>query len=154
MKHVDIWTDGAARGNPGPGGYGAVIKYVDKNGVETRLELKEGFNNTTNNRMELLSAIVALEKLKEPCEVILTSDSKYLVDAFNKNWIGEWLKNDFRRGKTNEVKNIDLWERIIKLTEKHKVEFLWVKGHNNNIENERCDTLANIAIDELLMKAQ
>ena len=90
MKHVDIWTDGAARGNPGPGGYGAVIKYVDKNGVETRLELK----------------------------------------------------------------NIDLWERIIKLTEKHKVEFLWVKGHNNNIENERCDTLANIAIDELLMKAQ
>ena len=154
MKHVDIWTDGAARGNPGPGGYGAVIKYVDKKGCETRLELKEGFSNTTNNRMELLSAIVALEKLKEPCEVILTSDSKYLVDAFNKNWIGEWLKNDFRRGKTNEVKNIDLWERIIKLTEKHKVEFLWVKGHNNNIENERCDTLANIAIDELLMKAQ
>ena len=154
MKHVDIWTDGAARGNPGPGGYGAVIKYVDKKGCETRLELKEGFNNTTNNRMELLSAIVALEKLKEPCEVILTSDSKYLVDAFNKNWISEWLKNDFRRVKTNEVKNIDLWERIIKLTEKHKVEFLWVKGHNNNIENERCDTLANIAIDELLMKAQ
>lgn len=149
MKHVDIWTDGAAKGNPGPGGYGVVIKYIDKNGKEERLELREAFKNTTNNRMELLSAIVALEKLKEPCDVTLTSDSKYLVNAFNEDWIKSWIKTDFRRGKTNEVKNIDLWERIINLTKTHKVSFKWVKGHADNVENERCDELANIAIKEL-----
>ena len=149
MKHVDIWTDGASRGNPGPGGYGVVIKYTDKNGKNNRLELKEAFFDTTNNRMEILGAIVALERLKEPCEVTLTSDSKYLVDAFNKNWIDSWLKTDFRRGKTNEVKNIDLWERILKQTNIHKVSFVWVKGHNDDVENERCDLLANMAMDEL-----
>ncbi|MBQ7743413.1 MAG: ribonuclease HI [Lachnospiraceae bacterium] len=148
MKHVDIWTDGASKGNPGPGGYGAVIKYVDKSGIEKRLELKEAFESTTNNKMELLSAIVALEKLKEPCEVTLTSDSKYLVDAFNQDWISEWIDTDFRRGKTTEVKNIDLWERLIDLSKKHKIKFVWVKGHADNVENERCDALANEAIKE------
>lgn len=148
MKHVDIWTDGASKGNPGPGGYGIVIKYTDKNGKENRLELKEAFKETTNNRMEVLSAIVALEHLKEPCEVTLTSDSKYLVSAFNEDWISTWIKKDFRRGKSDEVKNIDLWERLIELTKKHKVEFVWVKGHADNVENERCDTLANEAIRE------
>lgn len=148
MKHIDIWTDGASRGNPGIGGYGAVIKFIDKNGIENRLELKEAFDNTTNNKMELLSAIVALEKLKEPCDVTLSSDSKYLVDAFNKNWIDSWLKCDFRRGRQNEVKNIDLWERLIKQAKRHNIQFVWVKGHNNNTENERCDTLANMAMDE------
>lgn len=150
MKHVDIWTDGASKGNPGPGGYGIVIKYTDKNGKENRLELKEAFKETTNNRMEVLSAIVALEHLKEPCEVTLTSDSKYLVSAFNEDWISTWIKKDFRRGKSDEVKNIDLWERLIELTKKHKVEFVWVKGHADNVENERCDTLANLAINEFL----
>lgn len=148
MKHVDIWTDGASKGNPGPGGYGAVIKYVDKSGIEKRLELKEAFESTTNNKMELLSAIVALEKLKEPCEVTLTSDSKYLVDAFNQDLISEWIDTDFRRGKTTEVKNIDLWERLIDLSKKHKIKFVWVKGHADNVENERCDALANEAIKE------
>ena len=148
MKHVDIWTDGASKGNPGPGGYGAVIKYVDRSGIEKRLELKEAFESTTNNKMELLSAIVALEKLKEPCEVTLTSDSKYLVDAFNQDWISEWIDTDFRRGKTTEVKNIDLWERLIDLSKKHKIKFVWVKGHADNVENERCDALANEAIKE------
>ena len=148
MKHVDIWTDGASKGNPGPGGYGAVIKYVDKSGIEKRLELKEAFESTTNNKMELLSAIVALEKLKEPCEVTLISDSKYLVDAFNQDWISEWIDTDFRRGKTTEVKNIDLWERLIDLSKKHKIKFVWVKGHADNVENERCDALANEAIKE------
>lgn len=150
MKHVDIWTDGAAKGNPGPGGYGVVIKYIDKSGKEIRLELKEAFQNTTNNRMEVLSAIVALEKLKEPCEVTLTSDSKYLVNAFNEKWIDTWIKSDFRKGKANEVKNIDLWEKLIPLTKIHRVDFKWVKGHADNIENERCDELANIAIKELM----
>ena len=148
MKHVDIWTDGAAKGNPGPGGYGVVIKFTDTKGDTKRLELKEAFDNTTNNKMELLSAIVALEKLKEPCDVTLTSDSKYLVDAFNQDWISDWIETDFRRGKTTEVKNIDLWERIIELTKKHKVKFVWVKGHADNVENERCDALANEAIRE------
>ena len=149
MKHVDIWTDGASKGNPGPGGYGVVIKFIDKKGETKRLELKEAFENTTNNRMELLSAIVALEKLKEPCDVTLTSDSKYLVSACNEDWISEWIETDFRRGKTTEVKNIDLWERIIELTKRHKVKFVWVKGHADNEENERCDKLANEAICEM-----
>lgn len=149
MKHVDIWTDGAAKGNPGPGGYGVVIKYTDKDGKENRLELKEAFPNTTNNRMEVLSAIIALKHLKEPCEVTLTSDSKYLVSAFNEGWIDTWIKKDFRRGRTDEVKNIDLWEQLIELTKIHKVTFVWVKGHADNVENERCDALANLAIKEL-----
>ena len=148
MKHVDIWTDGAAKGNPGPGGYGVVIKYTDKDGKETRLELKEAFPETTNNRMEVLSAITALTHLKEPCEVTLTSDSKYLVSAFNEKWIDDWIRKDFRRGKSDEVKNIDLWERLIALTKIHNVTFVWVKGHADNVENERCDALANEAIME------
>lgn len=152
MKHVDIWTDGASKGNPGPGGYGVVLKYVDKNGTLHKKEMKEAFESTTNNRMEVLSAIVALKELKEPCEVILTSDSKYLVNAFNENWIDSWIKNDFRRGKTDEVKNIDLWEELIELTKKHKVTFTWVKGHADNEDNERCDELANEAIKEMQEK--
>ena len=146
MKHIDIWTDGASKGNPGPGGYGIVLKYVDKNGEMHRKEIKEAFESTTNNRMEVLSAIVALKELKEPCDVTLTSDSQYLVKAFNENWIDTWIKKDFRRGKTDEVKNIDLWEELIELTKKHDVHFVWVKGHADNIENERCDELANEAI--------
>ncbi|MBO6134681.1 MAG: ribonuclease HI [Lachnospiraceae bacterium] len=146
MKHVDIWTDGASKGNPGPGGYGVVIKYVDEDGAKKRVEISDAFESTTNNRMELLSAIIALENLKEACDVTLTSDSRYLVDAYNKKWIESWLKTDFRRGKKDEVKNIDLWERMIKLTNFHRVTFVWVKGHADNVENERCDALANEAI--------
>ena len=150
MKHVDIWTDGASRGNPGIGGYGVVIKYVDNSGEIHRKELKEGFKETTNNRMELLSAIVALKNLKEPCDVTLTSDSQYLVNAFNEHWIDGWIKKDFRRGKTDEVKNIDLWEEMIPLTKIHNIEFKWVKGHADDIENERCDKLANESMDDIL----
>lgn len=149
MKHVDIWTDGASKGNPGPGGYGVVIKYTDGSGKVHRKEIKEAFESTTNNRMEVLSAIVALKTLTEPCEVTLSSDSQYLVKAFNEGWIDSWLKNDFRRGKSDEVKNIDLWEELISLTRTHKVTFIWVKGHADNEENERCDKLANEAIKEL-----
>ena len=152
MKHVDIWTDGASKGNPGPGGYGIVLKYVDKNGELHKKEIKEAFESTTNNRMEVMSAIVALKELKEPCEVTLTSDSKYLVNAFNEKWIDSWIKNNFRRGKSDEVKNIDLWEELIELTKKHKVSFKWVKGHADNEDNERCDELANEAIKEMQEK--
>lgn len=150
MKHVDIWTDGASRGNPGPGGYGVVLKFTDKDGKLHRKELKEAFVETTNNKMEVLAAIVALKELKETCEVTLTSDSKYLVSAFNENWIDKWIKTDFRRGKSDEVRNIELWQELIELTKKHKVNFVWVKGHADNVENERCDKLANEAIDELV----
>ncbi|MBP3200966.1 MAG: ribonuclease HI [Lachnospiraceae bacterium] len=149
MKHVDIWTDGASKGNPGPGGYGIVLIYEDKNGKVHRKEIKKAFESTTNNRMEVMSVIVALKELKTPCEVTLTSDSQYLVKAFNENWVDNWLKNDFRRGKSDEVKNIDLWEELIPLTKIHKVNFVWVKGHADNVENERCDKLANEAIDEM-----
>lgn len=149
MKKVTIYTDGASRGNPGPGGYGVVLLYTDKDGKVIRKEMKEAFLSTTNNRMELMGAIVALKELKMPCEVELYSDSKYVVDAFNKNWIENWKRKDFRKGKVDEVKNIDLWQELIELTNKHNVKFNWVKGHNDNIENERCDKLANEAMDEL-----
>ena len=151
-KHIDIWTDGAARGNPGVGGYGAILIYKDKKGNTHRKEIKEAFNETTNNRMEVLAAINALKELKEPCDVTLTSDSKYLVSAFNENWIDKWIRTDFRRGKANEVKNIDLWEELIELNKMHNITYVWVKGHNDNIENENCDKLANIAMDEFLEK--
>ena len=135
MKHVDIWTDGASRGNPGVGAYGVVLKYSVGDKIH-RKELKKAYENTTNNRMEVLGAIMALKELKEPCEVTLTSDSKYLVSAFNEKWIEKWIKTDFRRGKSDEVKNIDLWEELIELTKKHNVTFEWVKGHADNEENE------------------
>lgn len=150
MKKVTIYTDGASRGNPGPGGYGAVLLYKNKDGTEIRKEIKKAFSSTTNNRMELLGAIVALKELKMSCEVSLYSDSKYLVNAFNENWIESWQKSDFRKGKRDEVKNVDLWQELIELTNKHKVNFNWVKGHNDNKENERCDRLANEAMDELM----
>ena len=145
---VKIFTDGAARGNPdGPGGYGAVIQYVDPQGVLHEKELSGGYRKTTNNRMELMGAIAALEALNRPCEVELISDSAYLVKAFNEHWIDGWLKQDWRRGKSGEVKNIDLWQRLLRAKEPHRVTFTWVKGHAGHPENERCDRLATSAAD-------
>lgn len=146
--HVDIYTDGAARGNPdGPGGYGTVLVCRDGSNKEHIKELSEGFIKTTNNRMELLAAIVGLEELRFPCEVTLTSDSKYLTDAFNQKWIDGWQKNGWKNGKKEPVKNKDLWERLLKAMEGHRVEFVWVKGHNGHPMNERCDELATAAAD-------
>ncbi|MBP5608642.1 MAG: ribonuclease HI [Lachnospiraceae bacterium] len=148
MTKVTIYTDGAARGNPdGPGGYGAVLQFVDSKGVLHEKELSAGYKKTTNNRMELMAAIVALEELTKPCEVDLHSDSKYLVDAFNQHWIDSWLKKGWKRGKNEEVKNIDLWKRLLKAKEQHKVNFIWVKGHAGEEINERCDKLATAAAD-------
>lgn len=145
---VKIFTDGAARGNPnGPGGYGAVIQYVDSDGVLHEKELSKGYKKTTNNRMELMAAIAGLEALNRPCEVELYSDSNYVIKAFNDHWIDGWIKTDWRRGKSNEVKNIDLWERLLKAKEMHDVTFIWVKGHAGHPENERCDKLATEAAD-------
>jgi ribonuclease HI len=130
---ITIYTDGASRGNPGPGGYGTVLLAGPY-----RKELNEGFRKTTNNRMELLAVIAGLESLKkEGSEVLVISDSKYVVDAVTKGWIWGWIKKGFK-GKKNE----DLWRRFIEVYKKHKVEFRWVKGHAGNVENERCDQLA------------
>ena len=145
---VEIYTDGAARGNPdGPGGYGTVLRYTDSKGEVHEKELSQGYIKTTNNRMELLAAIRGLEALKTPCEVDLYSDSKYLVDAFNQKWIDGWIAKGWKRGKNEPVKNLDLWKALLKAMEPHKVNFIWVKGHNGHPLNERCDVLATTAAD-------
>ncbi len=145
---VKIYTDGAARGNPdGPGGYGTVIQYVDTNGTLHEREYSQGYNKTTNNRMELMAAIVGLEALIKPCNVELYSDSQYLVNAFNQNWISSWIKKDWKRGKNEPVKNRDLWERLLEAKKPHNVKFIWVKGHAGHPLNERCDGLATSAAD-------
>ncbi|AQS59871.1 ribonuclease HI [Desulforamulus ferrireducens] len=137
LKEVTIYTDGACSGNPGPGGYGVVMLYKDQ-----RKELSAGFNNTTNNRMELLAAIVGLENLKEPCKVTLYTDSQYLVNAVEKGWAKKWRANGWMRNKKEPALNADLWERILQQLDRHQVKFIWVKGHAGNPENERCDRLA------------
>lgn len=145
---VKVYTDGAARGNPdGPGGYGSVVHYTDTKGQLHTREYSGGFVKTTNNRMELMAAIVGLEALTKPCEVELYSDSKYVVDAFNQNWIDNWVAKGWRRGKSKPVKNIDLWKRLLVAKEQHRVEFIWVKGHDGHALNERCDELATTAAD-------
>ena len=148
-KYVKIFSDGAARGNPdGPGGYGAILQYTDANGVLHEKELSEGFEKTTNNRMELLGVITALECLRVPCVVDVYSDSKYVVSAFNENWIGSWQKNGWKTAGKKPVKNVELWQRLLKAVEPHKVRWNWVKGHNGHPENERCDELATTAADQ------
>ncbi len=145
---VTIYTDGAARGNPnGPGGYGAVLEYLDKKGELHTKELSAGYKKTTNNRMELMAAIRALECLNRPCEVLLYSDSKYVVDAFNQRWIESWQKKGWKKSDRKPVKNIDLWKRLLALMQPHKVTFQWVKGHDGHPQNERCDALATSAAD-------
>jgi ribonuclease HI len=130
---ITIFTDGASRGNPGPGGYGVVMKYG-----EHRKEISQGFRLTTNNRMELLSVIVALEALKKPgTPVTIYSDSKYVVDSVEKGWVFGWEKKDFAKKM-----NADLWKRFLRIYRQHKVKFVWVKGHHTNVENNRCDELA------------
>ena len=145
---VTIYTDGSARGNPnGPGGYGAVLHYVDSKGTLHERELSQGYASTTNNRMELMAAIAGLEALVRPCQVTLYSDSQYLVKAFNEHWIDGWQKNNWKRGKNDPVKNVDLWKRLLAAMEPHEVKFVWVKGHNGHEMNERCDQLATAAAD-------
>lgn len=145
---VKLFTDGAARGNPeGPGGYGAILQYTDANGMLHEKEMSAGYKQTTNNRMELLGVITGLEALKKPCEVEVISDSKYVTDAFNQNWVENWIKNGWRTSTKKPVKNIDLWKRLILLVNTHTVTFTWVKGHDGHPENERCDRLATTAAD-------
>jgi len=149
LLKVDLFTDGACSGNPGPGGYGAILQFTDDKGVLHERTFSEGFLETTNNRMELLAAIIGLEHLTKPCQVSLYSDSKYLCDAFDKHWVDGWKKVNFRRGKKDEVKNIDLWERLLKAMETHEVTFNWIKGHAGHEMNERCDKMAVAAYQNL-----
>lgn len=144
---VTIYSDGSSRGNPGPGGYGTLLRFVDRNGRVHEKELSQGFARTTNNRMELLGAIAGLELLKCPCDVTLYSDSQYLCNAFNQHWVEGWLKRGWKNAKKEPVKNVDLWQRLLKAKGPHRVSFVWVKGHAGHPENERCDELATAAAD-------
>lgn len=141
QRAVEIYTDGACSGNPGAGGYGVVLLYGNK-----RKEMSEGYRMTTNNRMEVLAVIKGLEALKEPCQVTLYSDSKYVVDAIQKGWVKKWKANGWYRNKKERASNVDLWERLLVQLERHQVTFQWVKGHADNPGNERCDELARGAI--------
>ena len=137
MKTVQIFTDGACSGNPGPGGWGAILRY----GTAEK-ELSGGAAETTNNRMELTGVISALAALKEPCQVLLTTDSKYVVDSVTKGWVYGWKKRGWVKSDKKPALNVDLWEQLLPLLERHKVTFHWVKGHAGHPENERCDQLA------------
>ncbi len=137
MKQVEIFTDGACSGNPGKGGWGAILRYMGN-----ERELCGGSPDTTNNRMELTAVIEALCALKEPCAVTLTTDSKYVVDSIEKGWVYSWQRNGWRKADKKPALNVDLWEALLPLLKKHTITFVWVKGHAGHPENERCDTLA------------
>ena len=141
MKKIEIFTDGACSGNPGPGGYGVILRYKGNS-----KELWGGDPSTTNNRMEIYAVIAGLKMLKEPCEVTVYSDSAYTVNAFNEGWIYGWIKNGWRKSDGKSVLNVELWTELYSLMQKHKVHFVKVKGHADNEYNNRCDALARAAI--------
>ena len=147
LMKVVAYTDGSSRGNPGRGGYGAVLSYVAPDGVEHVRELSAGYVRTTNNRMELMGAIAALEALKVPCAVELHSDSQYVVNAFNKHWVDGWQRKGWKTASKQPVKNPDLWKRLLAAMGPHEVRWLWVKGHAGHARNERADQLATEAAD-------
>ncbi len=137
MQSVTIYTDGACSGNPGPGGYGVILKSGDQ-----EKQLSAGYRNTTNNRMELRAVIAGLEALRRPCQVTVYSDSKYIVDAVELGWARRWKKNNWYRNKKEKALNIDLWDTLLAQLDRHRVRFKWVKGHAGHPENEICDKLA------------
>ena len=141
MKQVEVYTDGACSGNPGPGGWGAVLRYRFDGKVYEK-ELSGGDASTTNNRMELTAVIEGLSALKEPCDVTLTSDSKYVLDAIEKGWARSWKRNGWRKADKKPALNADLWDRLLTLLDIHTVRLVWVRGHQGHPENERCDQLA------------
>lgn len=143
-KHIDLYTDGACSGNPGPGGYGTILVYQGK-----EKELSGGEASTTNNRMELTAVIVGLRALREPCEVTLYSDSKYVIDALNLGWAKSWRARGWVKSDKKPALNADLWEELLQLVERHTVTTVWVRGHNGHAYNERCDRLAVAAAERV-----
>jgi len=139
---VEIYSDGACSGNPGKGGFGTVLRFKKQNGEYVLKEISQGFEKTTNNRMEILGAVIGLESLKVPCSVVLTSDSKYLIDAIEQKWLESWVKKGWKTASKKPVKNIDLWKRLMEAMSPHDIKFIWVKGHNGHEFNEICDRLA------------
>ena len=144
LKTVNIYTDGACSGNPGPGGWGAILEYGGH-----KKEMRGYVAGTTNNRMEMMAAIAALEALKKPCDVELHSDSKYLTDAFNAGWISGWVRRGWKKSDGKPVLNPDLWKRLLDAAAPHRITWIWVKGHDGNELNERCDRLATAAADSM-----
>ena len=151
---VILYSDGASRGNPGPGGYGTILQYTDKAGVLHEKELSEGFRDTTNNRMELMGVIAGLEALVKPCIVDVWSDSQYVIKAFNDHWIDGWIKRGWKKADGKPVLNEELWKRLLLAAEPHEIAWHWVKGHDGHPENERCDALATAAADALLSEEE
>ena len=147
MQHVELYSDGSSRGNPGPGGYGTILRFTKSTGEVHEREFSQGYVLTTNNRMELMGVIVGLEALKRPCAVDVITDSQYVVKAFTDHWIDGWLKRGWKNASKQPVKNIDLWKRLLAAKEPHDVTFHWVRGHAGHAENERCDELATAAAD-------
>lgn len=148
MKQVNIYTDGACRGNPGRGGWGAILEYAGY-----RREISGGEAETTNNRMELTAVIEALSLLKEPCEVRLYSDSKYVIDGLSKGWAKSWRKNGWKKSDRTPALNPELWEKLLTLVERHRMHYEWIKGHDGHPYNERCDALATAEADRFLSRA-
>lgn len=137
IKHIELFTDGACSGNPGPGGWGAILRFQ-----EHERELSGSEKNTTNNRMELTAVISGLESLKEPCKVTIYTDSQYISNAFDKGWLENWVKNGWKTAAKKPVKNRELWEKLMALAATHQLKWQWVRGHSGHPENERCDQLA------------
>ncbi|MCL1881294.1 MAG: ribonuclease HI [Oscillospiraceae bacterium] len=148
MKTVYIFSDGACSGNPGPGGWGAILRYIGKDNSSKPIEseISGGEADTTNNRMELTGVIEALSRLKYPCKAIVQTDSRYVVDGITKGWAKSWKRNGWVKSDKKPALNPDLWEKLLKLCDTHEVEFQWIKGHAGHAENERCDELARMAI--------
>ena len=151
---VTLYTDGACSGNPGAGGYGAILVHVDTNGVKHEKEFSQGYKMTTNNQMELLAVIIGLEALKKPCSVKIVSDSKYVVDSIDKGWLDNWAAKGWKKSSNKPVPNSDLWKRLIKAKEPHDIELEWIKGHAGHEYNERCDRLAVNAYKQENLKTE
>ena len=154
MLQVCIYADGASRGNPGPGGYGTIVRIRDQHMHITEQVFSPGFSCTTNNRMELLGVIVGLESLQQPYKLMILSDSSYVVNAFQQHWVESWLAHNWKTAGKKPVKNADLWKRLLQALDGHTAEFRWVKGHNGHEFNERCDELATRAADDTLHHIQ
>ena len=147
LAKVELYSDGSSRGNPGPGGYGTILRFTKSTGEVHEREFSQGYCRTTNNRMELLGVITGLEALNRPCSVDVYSDSQYVVKAFNDHWIDGWLKRGWKNASKEPVKNVDLWKRLLAAAQPHEVTYHWVRGHAGHPENERCDALATAAAD-------